>query len=226
MALTREQLTGRADGHIEFDEAGVGLTPSCRAAFLRLRADAAEAGFDPRIASAFRGFEHQLAIWNGKASGERAVRDDAGTIVPVAELDEEARVHAILRFSALPGASRHHWGCDLDIYDAAALPAGYRLRLVAAEVADDGMFGPLHRWLDERVDGGGAHGFFRPYDRDRGGVAPERWHLSYAPESGANAVAHTEDMLREALCGADLALSGTVLDLLPELYRRYVPVPL
>ena len=28
---------------------------------------------------------------------------------------------------------------------------------------------------------GESYGFFRPYARDRGGVAPERWHLSYAP---------------------------------------------
>ena len=26
-----------------------------------------------------------------------------------------------------------------------------------------------------------AFGFFRPYTTDRGGVAPEPWHLSYAP---------------------------------------------
>ena len=43
------------------------------------------------------------------------------------------------------------------------------------------MFDPLHCWLDARIAAGLSHGFYRPYDRDRGGVAPERWHLSYAP---------------------------------------------
>ena len=51
------------------------------------------------------------------------------------------------------------------------------------EVAAGGLFDPLHRWLDERMAVNESHGFFRPYDKDRKGVAPERWHLSYAPRS-------------------------------------------
>ncbi len=43
------------------------------------------------------------------------------------------------------------------------------------------MFGPLHDWLDRRISASEAFGFFRPYDLDRGGVAPERWHLSCGP---------------------------------------------
>ena len=35
-----------------------------------------------------------------------------------------ARIDAILCWSALPGGSRHHWGTDCDVIDAAALPAG------------------------------------------------------------------------------------------------------
>jgi LAS superfamily LD-carboxypeptidase LdcB len=26
-----------------------------------------------------------------------------------------------------------------------------------------------------------AEGFFKPYDQDRGGIAPEPWHISYRP---------------------------------------------
>ncbi len=37
---------------------------------------------------------------------------------------EAERVAAILVWSALPGASRHHWGTDCDVIDAAALPPG------------------------------------------------------------------------------------------------------
>jgi hypothetical protein len=101
--------------------------------------------------------------------------------VDLAGLSPEQRLACVLRFSAMPGASRHHWGTDVDVYDAAAMAPDYRLRLDAAEVADDGIFGPLHSWLDEQIAAGCSYGFYRPYDRDRGGVAPERWHLSFAP---------------------------------------------
>jgi LAS superfamily LD-carboxypeptidase LdcB len=157
------------------------LLPAAAEAFTALRRRAAEAGFDLCIASAYRSFERQRRIWNGKLSGERPVFDDGDRPVAMGSLDLAARMAHVLRFSALPGASRHHWGSDLDVYDAAAMPAGYRLRLDQAEVADDGLFGPLHRWLDARIAAGESCGFYRPYDRDRGGVAPERWHLSFAP---------------------------------------------
>ena len=99
----------------------------------------------------------------------------------MASLSAEQQLHAILRFSAIPGTSRHHWGTDLDVFDAAALPQDYQLQLSPQEVAPGGMFDPLHCWLDQRMAAGEVHGFFRPYGQDRGGVAPERWHLSYAP---------------------------------------------
>jgi LAS superfamily LD-carboxypeptidase LdcB len=157
------------------------LLPPAGRAFRRLADDARAAGFDLRIASAHRSFERQLHIWNAKLAGRRPVLDDADRPVDLRRLPARDQIECVLRFSALPGASRHHWGTDMDVFDAAAVPADYRLRLDGAEVADDGVFGPLHRWLDERIAGGDSHGFFRPYDRDRGGVAPERWHLSFAP---------------------------------------------
>jgi len=178
------------DGHL--------LVPTARAAFLDLRAAAKAAGFDLRIASAFRPFERQLSIWNGKLSGERPVLDEEDRVLDVAALDDVERIERVLRFSAMPGASRHHWGTDMDVYDAAAVAEDYRLGLNAAEVADDGPFGPLHRWIDERIADGSSRGFFRPYDRDRGGIAPERWHLSFAPAAVQMARAFTCEGLRAA----------------------------
>ncbi|MFV0278041.1 MAG: M15 family metallopeptidase, partial [Parahaliea sp.] len=82
-----------------------------------------------------------------------------------------------------PGTSRHHWGTDLDVFDAAAVSRDYALQLTPAEAAPGGPFHALHGWLDTRMAAGASHGFYRPYDRERGGVAPERWHRSYAPLS-------------------------------------------
>jgi len=141
----------------------------------------------------------------------------------MAALSEEQRVHAILRYSALPGASRHHWGTDIDVYDAAAVPPGYTLQLTPAEYADDGLFGPLHHWLSEHV--GQGMDFYRPYALDRGGVAPERWHISCAPLASECGRILTTGLLREALSTCELALSSFVLAQLPDLYRRYIADP-
>jgi hypothetical protein len=52
---------------------------------------------------------------------------------------------------------------------------------VPSEYATDGIFGGLSAWLDQRIADREAFGFYRPYDQDRSGVAPEMWHLSLRP---------------------------------------------
>lgn len=183
--LTPRQLTGLDDTHLVTLPGGHRLQEEVAGAFTALQAEAYQAGFELAIASGFRPFARQLAIWNGKVSGTRTVVDDAGCAVPMAQLSSLEQLHAILRFSAIPGTSRHHWGTDLDVYDAAAVAPGYQLQLSVQEVAAGGLFDPLHCWLDARMAAGESHGFYRPYAQDRGGVAPERWHLSYAPLSVA-----------------------------------------
>jgi LAS superfamily LD-carboxypeptidase LdcB len=179
--LTPRQLTGRDDSHVVALPDGHRLQHMVAEAFAALQSKARDAGFELAIASSFRPYSRQLAIWNGKASGTRPVHDDSGHPIVMAHLSAVEQLHAILRFSALPGTSRHHWGTDIDVYDAAVMPPGYQLLLSPQEVAPGGLFDPLHSWLDERIAAGESHGFYRPYARDRGGVAPERWHLSYAP---------------------------------------------
>jgi LAS superfamily LD-carboxypeptidase LdcB len=190
--------------------------------FRRLQDEARASGFELEILSGFRSFEHQLSIWNRKASGRLAVLDTNAVPIDIETLSAPERVLAILRWSALPGASRHHWGTDLDVYDAAATPAGYEIQLIPDEVDSGGMFGPLHEWLDERIAGEQAFGFFRPYDEDRDGVAPERWHLSYAPVAIEYLEQLTPDLLREAIEPVDMLLKNTVLERLDEIYERFV----
>ena len=228
-ALATAQLTGQSESHLVQLGAGHRLQSEVARAFEHLQRDAAAAGFELAIASSFRSFSRQLAIWNGKASGERPVHDDAGRPLALAGLSPTAQVHAILRYSALPGASRHHWGTDLDVFDAAALGCGEKVRLEPDEVAPGGVFDPLHCWLDERMAAGQSHGFFRPYAVDRGGVAPERWHLSYAPLSRdcgsrlcAGLLARCWD---QAAPREQLLLREALDSVLPELVQRYVSVP-
>ncbi|MAT95003.1 MAG: peptidase [Halioglobus sp.] len=227
--LTARQLTGQDESHLVTLADGQRLQADAAVAFEALRADARAAGFELAIASAYRSYARQLAIWNGKVAGERPVHDDAGDPVRLAGLSDARKLDAILRFSAIPGTSRHHWGTDLDVYDAGAVPADYRLQLSPVEVAPGGVFDALHCWLDEVIAAGCGHGFFRPYDRDRGGVAPERWHLSFAPLSAACA-ADCRDEVYRAAWDADPAQPALLLRRAieadwPALRRRYIEVP-
>jgi LAS superfamily LD-carboxypeptidase LdcB len=222
MQLSARQLTGQVESHLEYRDEGRALQAPCWKAFEQLQNAASSAGFDLQIASAFRSFDRQLGIWNSKARGERPVHDDQGVGIDLGPLEPLEKIRAILRFSALPGASRHHWGTDLDVFDAAAVSADYQLQLSPAEVAPDGVFAALHAWLDTRIATGSAFGFQRPYSRDAGGVAPERWHISYAPLAADYPLALTVAVLETALLDSGLELLQPVLEQLPEIHRRYV----
>ena len=131
-------------------------------------------------------------------------------------LSVEEILHAILRWSALPGASRHHWGTDVDVYDAAAVPKGYQVQLTPEEVNPGGMFGPLHEWLDHAKM---QFGFYRPYDEDRGGVSPERWHLSFGPCAKECYEALTLELLWVFLEGVELGWKDVVGGDMPGVFR-------
>lgn len=227
--LTQEQLLGQHEQHLVDCANGHRLQPQAASAFDDLRKAAQAEGFELAIASSFRSFERQRQIWNAKASGERAVHDTSGCAVDMACLSPVEKMHAILRYSALPGASRHHWGTDLDVFDAAAVPSGYTVQLTPEEVAPGGVFDAMHCWLDERIAQGGSFGFYRPYGSDRGGVAPERWHLSFAPLSQAYAKQLSPEMLQLSwTCLPEresLLLLEPVTAALTEVFDRYVAVP-
>ena len=191
--------------------------------FVALQTQAAKQGFDLQICSGFRSFERQLHIWNGKLSGLRPVVDKAGNPIVLEALSPWDQIQAVLRWSALPGASRHHWGTDFDVYDAAAMPEGYQIQLTPEEVEGAGIFAPMHDWLDSSFDGDSL-GFYRPYGTDKGGVAPERWHLSYAPIADIYAREHSADVIAERLAGSELLLLDVVLENLDEIVRRFVQV--
>lgn len=152
-------------------------------AFQVLRRRAAERGLDLRIASAFRDYDRQVRIINDKWSGGRPVIDGDGRLLDRARYDDNEWLNAILRFSALPGTSRHHWGTDLDIWDASATGEHYRPLLSPPEYEPPGPFFEMTQWLDELIAADDAEGFYKPYAVDRGGIAPEAWHVSYRPSA-------------------------------------------
>jgi LAS superfamily LD-carboxypeptidase LdcB len=215
-----QELTGRTRAHIvDLADPPCSLHRAVVEPFRRLRAAAGEAGIDLVPVSSFRDFDRQLAIWNAKHRGERELRGADGSLLDAQGLSDEARVGAILQWSALPGASRHHWGTDLDVIDARALPPGCRPRLVTEEFVAGGVFSRLNDWLSRHA---ADHGFFRPYATWRGGVQPEPWHLSHARVAGIALATYSVDMLRDALAGAQLEARAVVEPMLPAIVERYV----
>jgi LAS superfamily LD-carboxypeptidase LdcB len=228
MSMDVLELTGRSRTHIEqLDDLRVALHRAAVAPFLALREAAAREGIDIRPYSGFRDFDAQVAIWNRKFRGERPLYDRNGSVRDHASLDAEQLVDAILVWSAVPGASRHHWGSEIDVFDAAAMPEGYRVQLLPEEYASGGVFERLARWLDENLQ---RFDFFRPYDRDRGGVYPEPWHISYGPVSSTALSRLTPEVIADALKDTEVLGKELVLSRLPDIWRSYVinispPVP-
>jgi LAS superfamily LD-carboxypeptidase LdcB len=221
--ITLEQLTGRDDGHLDRQSFPMAIHYQVVDSLRLLLRDAQLAGFDLAIASSYRNFDRQALIWNAKARGERPVLDDQEQALDISGLDSWQLAQAILRWSALPGASRHHWGTDLDIYDRNAVAEGYQVQLTQAEFSQGGPFEALHHWLNERISAGEAHGFFRPYQRDFAGVAPEPWHLSYAPLSKTFQQRLTLDLLKPLW--RELVLGDTIIAHADTIYDTYVAVP-
>jgi len=188
------------------------------AALQELTSEALKQGFRLKIISGFRGFDRQLTLFNEKAKGTRTILDAKGEKVSLEGLSKPKLLEAILRWSALPGTSRHHWGTDFDVVDAHAIPDGYQVQLIDKEVDEDGMFGPMHEWLDENLT---EFGFFRPYDIDRGGVYPERWHISYYPKANVFQKAHSPGLLKKLLETSSIELKDEVLANLDTLFKKY-----
>ena len=214
------ELTGRARTHIvEMQQPPCMLHYEAVAAFLAMRDAAASEGIDLAARSSFRDFDTQVLIWNRKWQGERPIFDRLGRELERAKLADPDVVDAILCWSAVPGGSRHHWGSDVDVVDAAAVPSGYSVQLIPEEYASTGIFARLSQWLEANMR---SYGFFRPYRTDRGGVSPEPWHLSYAPVSLPALEELSLSMLRQVLEASSIAGKPYVLARLPEIYTRFL----
>lgn len=176
-------------------------------------------GFCLRLESGYRNFQKQLSIWNRKASGELKLLDASG--IPMERpRDEEQLMHAILTWSALPGASRHHLGTDLDVVDGNACPAGYEVELTPAEC--NGMFAPFHKRLTELMDAAESFGFSRVFVPGRGKIQPEMWHIAHLPTSRRYLENFSLERLRQIYEKTDIACKSALLDNLDQLAKDYI----
>ena len=136
-----------------------------------MQAAALKDGIDIQLVSAHRSFERQQYVWEDKF-----VRYTAEGLSP------EAAIARILKYSTIPGTSRHHWGTDIDITDG-NIKNETRL-LVPSKFHNNGPFVPLHQWMEANAH---RYGFYLVYTNDaaRTGFSYEPWHYSYLPEAKA-----------------------------------------
>ncbi len=127
-------------------------------AFKKMYADAEKEGLILTIISATRNFNYQKGIWERKWADLSKKIDDP-----------TARAKNILRFSSMPGSSRHHWGTDIDIDN------------LSNAYFEKGKGKRMYDWMKKNA----AHyGFCQPYTEGRAtGYQEEKWHWTYMPLS-------------------------------------------
>jgi len=217
--LSKRQLTGHDDSHITWLDDCTGIHQQATPAWTAMCEEAKLVGFELKIVSGYRSFTRQLSIWNRKFSGKLAIKNQQGETLDITTMTEQEITQAILYFSALPGASRHHWGCDIDIYAKNLLPDNQQLQLEPWEFAEDGPLYPLSQWLTENAS---RFDFYFPYDKFRGGVAIEPWHLSYWPVAQYAEKLLTIGCIQSVLSRADISGKNEIIQQLPKIYQNYI----
>ena len=211
MKLTPEMLTGKSRKHLinlpTPHSPNHFLQAEAMKAFKGLQQSAVKNGFNLQPASSFRDFERQQLIWNGKFNGERKVHDDAGNPLDLALLDDWQKAQAILRWSALPGGSRHHWGTEIDIFDPDLLPQGQSLQ--------------LSEFLTENLP---HFDFALPFISQPEGkkIGREPWHISYLPLAELASQLFTLDVLLQVWQNEKVEGKETLITHLPEIFEQYV----
>lgn len=221
MSISVEQLFGTSKDHLELSQDGALLHTEVISDFSSMCLAAKADGIDIKVASGFRDFERQCTIWQNKFIGKKPVFKRDGSVVDMNQLDEWQKVQAILLYSALPGCSRHHWGCDLDIYDSAAIDEHYQLQLVPQEYQLGGPFYHLSQWL---LDNAHQFNFYRPYLSNSQAIAQELWHISHQPCSNSFMLhfSQNKDKLLTLLKAADIAGINAIEQNLNTILHNYV----
>ena len=130
------------------------------AAYIKMAKAARKDGVKLVIRSATRNFNYQKRIWERKWRAQKKSKS------------AKNKALNILKFSSMPGTSRHHWGTEVDLnaFNNKWFESGRGLK--------------LFKWLDANAKN---YGFVQPYTK-KGKQRPtgyneEKWHWSYTPLS-------------------------------------------
>jgi len=146
---------------------GFKLRDEARLKFNLMKKAAKEQGFNIHVISSYRSYSHQNGIWERKYKNYRAQG-----------LSPQKTIEKIIRYSTIPGTSRHHWGTDLDIIDSTGgIPSN---PLSEVHFNEGGRMRKFKLWLDENSE---KYGFYLVYSNKAGrkGFEYEPWHFSYRP---------------------------------------------
>ncbi len=120
--------------------------------FIAMYEAAAMEGVNLGIISAYRNYETQAWLWNS-----RYVNSSNPTVA----------AKTALKYIAMPGTSRHHWGTDIDMLNT-------KLNFFETEEGKK-----AYKWMCENAP---KYGFYQVYTQNRTtGYNEEKWHWSYIP---------------------------------------------
>lgn len=148
---------------------GLYLRKEAYDAFVKMHDAAIKDGIQLSILSAFRSFNEQKEIWEGKWTGKVLYY---GKNIAKSYPDPVERSKYVLKYSSMPGTSRHHWGTDMDLN---SLELSYYKTDAGKKV---------YKWLTDNAPKFGFCQTYTPKDTARTtGYEEEKWHWSYLPLS-------------------------------------------
>lgn len=186
------------------DRQGLYMRTEAYEDFQKMHAAALKDGVKLIIRSAARNFSYQRMIWEKKWSGKTLLENkmNAAKDLP----DPKARALQIMNYSAMPGASRHHWGTDID------------LNSFSNEYFESGKGKKIYDWLTAHA---ADYGYYLPYTSKasgRTGYNEERWHWTYKPISLPLTKYSLKHLKNEDL--VDFSGSETAVDI--DVVKKYV----
>ena len=148
--------------------------------------------------------------------GKRPLKNAQGDIVDPKTLSDSEILEHVLLWSHIPGVSRHHWGTDLDIFDASWYKLHQQtLSLENVDFLEGGPSARLHSFNEQLLQKKqwSAFPFFRPYELGNNFMR-ELWHYSHRPMATIFLQAYSFDIfvknlqLSQQLLLRDLLLDG------------------
>jgi LAS superfamily LD-carboxypeptidase LdcB len=169
---------------------------------MKMIAAAKKDGIQFQVISASRSFDQQKNIWEKKWLDRKQQFPD-----------EKMRAQNILRYSSMPGTSRHHWGTDFD------------LNSLNPQYFNQGRGKLEYEWLIKNAK---QYGFYQPYsdDEKRTGYQEEKWHWSFFPLSSIYLSTYIATIKPEDINGFKGAQQAKTLQVIPNYVAGIAAVPM
>jgi D-alanyl-D-alanine carboxypeptidase len=208
--FTREELLGKFNPakhsgfqHIDAtysSKSDIYLRKEAYEAFKRMHEAALNEGITLTILSATRNFDAQKAIWERKwKRPQYQGKSDLERIVD------------IMKFSSMPGTSRHHWGTDIDMNSLE--PAYFK--------QGKGLL--IYQWLSAHAADFGYYQTYTSKNDGRSGYEEEAWHWSFMPLAGPMLEAYNRTITYSDLTGFSGCTSADKARVIEEFVNGIAP---